>query len=138
MKGTAYTYFTADNAKSARELLAILREAKADVPPQLEELSMYGGGGGGGGRGGRGMLLALTSVSSLISAQVGLAAVVVVVAVAAAVGTAAVVEASTARRTVGTAAGRGGNSRAWRAFSRSDDVLLYDTAPCIEFSLVPV
>lgn len=46
MKGTSYTYFTTDNAKSARELLAILREAKANIPPQLEEMSMFGGGGG--------------------------------------------------------------------------------------------
>lgn len=46
MKGTSYTYFTTDNAKSARELITILREAKADVPPQLEEMSMFGGGGG--------------------------------------------------------------------------------------------
>jgi hypothetical protein len=48
MKGTAFTYFTTDNAKSARELLAILREAKADIPPQLEEMASYGGGGGRG------------------------------------------------------------------------------------------
>ena len=47
MKGTSYTYFTTDNAKSARELIAILREAKAVVPPQLEEMAMYSGGGGG-------------------------------------------------------------------------------------------
>ena len=47
MKGTSYTYFTTDNAKSARELIAILREAKATVPPQLEEMAMYSGGGGG-------------------------------------------------------------------------------------------
>ena len=46
MKGTSYTYFTTDNAKSARELIAILREAKATVPPQLEEMAMYSGGGG--------------------------------------------------------------------------------------------
>jgi hypothetical protein len=49
MKGISYTYFTTDNAKSARELVTILREAKAVVPPQLEEMSMYGGGGGGRG-----------------------------------------------------------------------------------------
>ncbi|KAG6853966.1 hypothetical protein C0991_012113 [Blastosporella zonata] len=53
--GTSYTYFTTDNAKSARELVAILREAKAVIPPELEEMTMYGGGGGrgryGGGRG---------------------------------------------------------------------------------------
>jgi len=56
MKGISYTYFTTDNAKSARELITILREAKAVVPPQLEEMSMYGGSGGGRGRfsGGRG------------------------------------------------------------------------------------
>lgn len=50
MKGISYTYFTTDNAKSARELIGILREAKATVPPQLEEMAMYGGGGGGRGK----------------------------------------------------------------------------------------
>ncbi|RPD54298.1 P-loop containing nucleoside triphosphate hydrolase protein [Lentinus tigrinus ALCF2SS1-7] len=57
MKGTSYTYFTTDNAKQARELIGILREANANVPPQLEEMSMFGGGGGGRSRyggGGRG------------------------------------------------------------------------------------
>ncbi|EPS96727.1 hypothetical protein FOMPIDRAFT_1025306 [Fomitopsis schrenkii] len=60
MKGISYTYFTTDNAKSARDLIKILVEAKANVPPQLEEMSMFGGGGGrsryggGGGGGGRG------------------------------------------------------------------------------------
>ena len=48
MKGTSFTYFTTDNAKSARELVAILRDAKSVVPPQLEEMSMFSGGGGGG------------------------------------------------------------------------------------------
>ncbi|KAL9940747.1 hypothetical protein V8E36_000235 [Tilletia maclaganii] len=48
--GTAYTYFTTDNGKQARELMAILREAKQDIPRELNEMSMYGGGGGGGGR----------------------------------------------------------------------------------------
>jgi ATP-dependent RNA helicase DDX5/DBP2 len=54
--GVSYTYFTADNSKQARELVGILRESKADVPPELEQMAMYGGGGGGrgGGRGGRG------------------------------------------------------------------------------------
>lgn len=46
----SYTYFTTDNAKQARELVNILREAKASIPPQLEEMVVYGGGGGGGGR----------------------------------------------------------------------------------------
>ncbi|PPQ91828.1 hypothetical protein CVT25_000275 [Psilocybe cyanescens] len=57
MKGISYTYFTTDNSKCARELIGILREAKAVVPPQLEEMASYGGGGGGRGRyggGGRG------------------------------------------------------------------------------------
>ncbi|KAF8638187.1 hypothetical protein AX17_002384 [Amanita inopinata Kibby_2008] len=45
MKGISYTFFTTDNAKSARELVSILKEAKAIVPPQLEEMAMYGGGG---------------------------------------------------------------------------------------------
>ncbi|KAF4596442.1 ATP-dependent RNA helicase dbp2 [Pleurotus pulmonarius] len=59
MTGTSYTYFTTDNAKSARELVGILREAKAVIPPQLEEMTMFGGGGGRGrfnsrGRGGGG------------------------------------------------------------------------------------
>ncbi|KAF8622568.1 hypothetical protein AX15_006916 [Amanita polypyramis BW_CC] len=57
MKGVSYTYFTTDNAKCARELLSILKEAKAVVSPQLEEMAMYGGGGGRGrfgGGGGRG------------------------------------------------------------------------------------
>lgn len=49
MKGISYTYFTTDNAKSARELVTILKEAKATVPPQLEEMAMYGGGGSGRG-----------------------------------------------------------------------------------------
>lgn len=49
MKGISYTYFTTDNAKQARELLSILREAKAPIPSQLEEMAMYSGGGGGRG-----------------------------------------------------------------------------------------
>ncbi|KAK8844128.1 ATP-dependent RNA helicase DBP2-A [Kwoniella newhampshirensis] len=53
-KGVSYTYFTADNSKSARELVQILRESKSDVPPELEQMAMYGGGGGGRGRGGGG------------------------------------------------------------------------------------
>ncbi|KAK0557043.1 ATP-dependent RNA helicase dbp2 [Tilletia horrida] len=46
--GTAYTYFTTDNSKQARELIAILREANQEIPSQLNEMSAYGGGGGGG------------------------------------------------------------------------------------------
>jgi ATP-dependent RNA helicase DDX5/DBP2 len=51
--GVSYTYFTAENSKQARELVGILRESKADIPPELEQMGMYGGGGGGRG-GGRG------------------------------------------------------------------------------------
>jgi len=47
MKGTSYTYFTTENAKSARDLVAILKEAKANVPAALEEMTMFGGGVGG-------------------------------------------------------------------------------------------
>jgi ATP-dependent RNA helicase DDX5/DBP2 len=49
MKGISYTYFTTENAKSARELVGILREARATVPSQLEEMIMFGGSGGGRG-----------------------------------------------------------------------------------------
>lgn len=66
MKGTSYTYFTTENAKSARELIGILREAKAIVPPQLEEMSMYSGGGGG-----RGKYFLITSIRSLADIPLG-------------------------------------------------------------------
>lgn len=58
--GVAYSYFTPDQGKLARDLVKILEEAKQVVPPQLREIGSYGGGGGGsrygggGGRGGRG------------------------------------------------------------------------------------
>lgn len=51
MQGTAFTFFTTENAKSARELLTILKEAKADIPPELEEMAMLSGGGGSSARG---------------------------------------------------------------------------------------
>jgi ATP-dependent RNA helicase DDX5/DBP2 len=59
--GTSYTYFTTENARSARELIAILREANQKIPSELEEMAMLSGGGSGknrynsgknGGRGG--------------------------------------------------------------------------------------
>ncbi|KAL7276915.1 ATP-dependent RNA helicase dbp2 [Rhizina undulata] len=58
-KGTAITFFTTNDAKQARDLLTILREAKQQIPPELADMgrSSYGGGGGrygGRGRGGRG------------------------------------------------------------------------------------
>lgn len=61
-KGVSYTYFTTDNAKQARELVGILREAKANVPPELEEMVMFGGGGGGRGE----YLLEFCSLTTLI------------------------------------------------------------------------
>ncbi|KAI8923386.1 P-loop containing nucleoside triphosphate hydrolase protein [Entophlyctis helioformis] len=51
-KGTAYTLFTPDNYKSARDLIKILEEAQQDVDPALRALVGGGGYGGGGGRGG--------------------------------------------------------------------------------------
>ncbi|KAI0022019.1 Phosphomethylpyrimidine kinase-domain-containing protein [Xylariomycetidae sp. FL0641] len=56
-KGTAITFFTADNSKQARDLVSVLQEAKQQIDPRLHEMTRYGGGGGGryGGRGyGRG------------------------------------------------------------------------------------
>lgn len=64
--GTAYTFFTRQDGPKARDLIAVLEEAKQTVPPQLSQLSSNsfgggqrrtryaGGGGGGGGRGGGG------------------------------------------------------------------------------------
>eukprot|EP00897_Mesotaenium_endlicherianum_P008198 jgi/Mesen1/7406/ME000388S06621 len=49
-RGLAYTFFTAANAKHARELVGILSEANQVVSPGL--LSMVGMGGRGGGGGG--------------------------------------------------------------------------------------
>jgi len=65
--GTAYTLFTSGNGAKAKDLIAVLSEAKQVVNPKLQEIAQcsgfykraggYGGrgGGGGGGRfGGRG------------------------------------------------------------------------------------
>jgi len=53
-EGTAITLFTTDNAKQARDLVNVLKEAKQQIDPRLAEMVRYGGGGGGGrGRGGR-------------------------------------------------------------------------------------
>lgn len=53
-KGTAITFFTTADTKNARELVSILREAKQDVPPELDEMVVYRGGGRGGRGRGRG------------------------------------------------------------------------------------
>lgn len=76
-KGTAITFFTTDSklpnpvvklcalsltdltldAKQARDLVNVLREARQEIDPRLAEMTRFGGGGGGrygGWRGGRG------------------------------------------------------------------------------------
>lgn len=63
-KGTAITLFTQENQKQARDLLTILKEAKQEIDPKLQEMvrfsrggngnSRYGGGGRGRGGYGRG------------------------------------------------------------------------------------
>ncbi|GAA5926665.1 hypothetical protein JCM1841_003198 [Sporobolomyces salmonicolor] len=54
-KGTAYSYITPDQGRLGKDLVKILQDAKQQVPPQLQEIAMFGGGGGGGrGRGGGG------------------------------------------------------------------------------------
>ncbi|ESW95879.1 ATP-dependent RNA helicase DBP2 [Ogataea parapolymorpha DL-1] len=69
-KGTAITMFTDGNSGQAHDLITILREAKQEIPPQLQALDKkgnrgngygygrgrggYGRGRGGYGRGGRG------------------------------------------------------------------------------------
>jgi superfamily II DNA/RNA helicase len=57
--GTAYTFFTRDDAKQAKALIKILTEAKQVIHPKLAEMERMGGGmsnrwGGGGGRRGGG------------------------------------------------------------------------------------
>lgn len=69
--GTAITLFTADSkcllmnitmamtnnfpdSKQARDLVAVLQEAKQQIDPRLHEMARYSGGGGGGRYGGRG------------------------------------------------------------------------------------
>ena len=69
--GTAITLFTTDSKfllkgslarianlatdqKQARDLIAVLTEAKQQIDPRLMEMARYGGGGGGGRYGGGG------------------------------------------------------------------------------------
>merc|ERR1719447_2539829 len=51
-KGVSITFFSLDNAKSARELVKILKDAVEDVPEDLQIMATVGGGFGrrGGGR----------------------------------------------------------------------------------------
>lgn len=46
--GTAYAFFTANNARQARDLLSVLREANQVVNPQLTELAAQQRGNFGG------------------------------------------------------------------------------------------
>ena len=43
-KGHAYTFFTEDKAKMAKELVAVMREADQEVPPDLAAFTHRGGG----------------------------------------------------------------------------------------------
>ncbi|KAM8710375.1 hypothetical protein ACLKA7_017063 [Drosophila subpalustris] len=54
--GTSYAFFTRKNAKCARALIEILREANQNVNPELEHIARESGGynSGGRSRGGRG------------------------------------------------------------------------------------
>ncbi|KAF4519826.1 hypothetical protein B566_EDAN006840 [Ephemera danica] len=52
--GTAYAFFTPDNARHASDLVNVLREAKQTINPQLEQMAARKGYGGGGNRFGRG------------------------------------------------------------------------------------
>ncbi|KAF4688544.1 ATP-dependent RNA helicase dbp2 [Perkinsus olseni] len=66
-KGSAYSFFTPDKYKMAKDLIGVLREAEQAIPPELEKIAQssmgYGGSsngrwggsrGGGGYRGGNG------------------------------------------------------------------------------------
>lgn len=44
--GTAYTFFTPNNARQAKELIGVLEEAGQQPPKELLEMSKMGGGGG--------------------------------------------------------------------------------------------
>ncbi len=57
-KGTAYSFFTRDNAKQAPELIQLLKDSNQDVNEKLYEMSKtkYFGGGGRGGHNYRGGL----------------------------------------------------------------------------------
>ena len=51
--GKAYSFFTSDNYKLARDLVKLLKDSKQEVSPQLEDIARYNSGGGGGGRRGK-------------------------------------------------------------------------------------
>merc|ERR1719513_325172 len=49
-KGVSITFFSLDNAKSAKELVRILKDADEEIPEDLQIMATVGGGFGGGGR----------------------------------------------------------------------------------------
>jgi len=49
-----FIYLQFPDQKQARDLVAVLTEAKQQIDPRLVEMTRYGGGGGGGGRYGGG------------------------------------------------------------------------------------
>ncbi|KAK9868618.1 hypothetical protein WJX84_007224 [Apatococcus fuscideae] len=53
-RGKSYSFFTAANARLARQVLSILQEARQEIPPELAQYAAVSGGGGGGGFRGRG------------------------------------------------------------------------------------
>jgi len=42
--GTSYAFFTQNNAKQAKDLVAVLNEAKQDIEPQLQQMAQRSGG----------------------------------------------------------------------------------------------
>lgn len=53
-KGTAITFFTNSNGRSARELIQVMRDADQVVPQKLDEIARFSKSGGGQSRYGRG------------------------------------------------------------------------------------
>jgi len=49
-KGVSITFFSLDNAKSAKELVRILKDADEEIPEDLQIMATVGGGFGSGGR----------------------------------------------------------------------------------------
>ncbi|EER09209.1 RNA helicase, putative [Perkinsus marinus ATCC 50983] len=52
-KGSAYSFFTPDKYKLAKDLIGVLREAEQAVPPELEKIASQSSGGYGGSSNGR-------------------------------------------------------------------------------------
>lgn len=48
-KGVSISFFTDKHSRIAGELVELMREAKQEIPPELEAMGRRGGGGGGGG-----------------------------------------------------------------------------------------